>query len=103
MIPAVAHLDPIESAFQRVRNSFGPKLAISSAEYEHFAGYMGAKDQTTLPHVLVGGVVWLPNVFLARMFFLQKNPDVSDSEMSKFTAMDRAVFRGVQFFRFRRV
>ena len=97
------HKEPVHHAIERVAARFkAARLAMSSEEYKDFPGYMGSTE-TKLPHVLDNGNAWFANVFLARLFFLAANHDLTDETMGAVSKLEQDSFRGVLCFRFARV
>jgi len=80
-----------------------PKLATNPEDIEKVPGFMGGQCFTNLPHVFHQGSIYFPNVFLARLYFLEKNADLEACMMDWSARIIMQTFAGFMFFRFDRV
>lgn len=100
---AIPH-EPISAVIDRMarehfkRDEPPINFATTHDQMKHIPGYMAG--DSLLPHVVADGMMWWPNAFLARIYFLEQNRDVEACELPWMAKDEQKVIDGFMFFRF---
>ena len=93
------HIDHAFGRLKAIMQSEKVTFVDTHTEMMTLAGYM--KGGSELPHVLAdNGVVYFPNVFLARLAFLKANKDIDGDTMHWAAKSEQTLIDGFTFFRF---